>query len=170
MTKIKVLCVIGKSGSGKDTIAKMLSSSKAFKIVISHTTRPMREKEKQNVEHVFHDEEPKAIQRKIAYTIYGGYSYWITEDDLDERKINVYIIDEVGYEYLKENFSSILDIRILYIKRKNKKEISEERTIRDKDRKEISAEQIDYFINNNKGLSALMVESVKVGNKLIEWR
>ena len=40
----KLICIIGRTGSGKDTVAKWLQKEKKLKPVVSYTTRPIRSK------------------------------------------------------------------------------------------------------------------------------
>lgn len=164
MIKPQVLCIIGKSGSGKDTVAQMLSYIENTHLVISHTTRPKRRYEHDGVEHIFHDSEPNVIKNKVAYTIYGGYAYWTTYEDFVESKINIYIVDEVGYKDMISKYQYLIDIQVLYIKRANKRGIYKERLDRDKNRELLKAEEIDYFINNSYDMGELerQVSNLKI--------
>lgn len=51
----KLFCIMGKSASGKDTIFKRLVKDRELdlKTVVSYTTRPMREGEREGVEYPF---------------------------------------------------------------------------------------------------------------------
>lgn len=54
----KIICLMGKSSSGKDTIYKNLMEDKSLGLrkLIPYTTRPMREGEQEGVEYHFTDE------------------------------------------------------------------------------------------------------------------
>ena len=54
----KIICLMGKSSSGKDTIYKNLLEDKSLGLrkLIPYTTRPMREGEQEGVEYHFTDE------------------------------------------------------------------------------------------------------------------
>ena len=54
---IKILCISGKSGSGKDTIVNKLVKEHEFKKIVTYTSRPIREKEEQDVTYHFISEE-----------------------------------------------------------------------------------------------------------------
>ena len=53
MDKKTIIAVIGKTSSGKDTVAKVLNEKYGIPSVVSMTTRPKREYETNGVEHVF---------------------------------------------------------------------------------------------------------------------
>lgn len=48
-----IVAIIGPSGAGKDTVADIIADMMGFEKLISYTTRPMREGEKQGREHHF---------------------------------------------------------------------------------------------------------------------
>ena len=53
MNKIKIVTLFGKSGAGKDTVQKRIVSSADYHSIVSCTTRPAREKEKDGVDYFF---------------------------------------------------------------------------------------------------------------------
>jgi len=81
---------MGKSSSGKDTIAKILLQDKILNLkpVIPYTTRPIRHNESQGLEYYFVAEELLAQYRKIGKiieqrdydTIKGRWSYCTIDD------------------------------------------------------------------------------------------
>lgn len=50
---IKVIALFGPSGSGKDTIAKILAKQNNVHEIVSCTTRPMRDYEQDGVDYYF---------------------------------------------------------------------------------------------------------------------
>lgn len=100
MKPIKFL-IIGRTASGKTSIAKSVCEKLGLNQVISYTTRPRRTKEKDYVDHIFITEEDveKYQNDIVAYTEINGYKYFTTYDVLD--KSDVYIIDPVGVDNLK---------------------------------------------------------------------
>lgn len=95
-----LILLIGKSGSGKSTITKILNDEYNLKNVDSFTTRPKRYEQEKG--HIFiSDKEFDKIKLSdmIAYTEYGGYKYCATKKQLDTN--DIYIIDLNGLKNLK---------------------------------------------------------------------
>ena len=117
MEKKNLICVVGRSGAGKDYIAKRLSIILNYPLVVSHTTRPKRKKEKNGVEHWFDTKEEFQnvldTQTLIAYTKIGEYEYCATLEDIQDNCI--YIIDVNGIKYLREHFNDKVNIVVIYI-------------------------------------------------------
>ena len=93
--------IIGRTASGKSSIAKAVCEKLGLNQVISYTTRPRRPKEKDCVDHIFITEEDveKYKDDIAAYTEINGYKYFTTYDVLD--KSDVYVIDPIGVDNLK---------------------------------------------------------------------
>ena len=103
---------VGKSASGKSTIANMLEEQYGHKQVWSYTTRPRRcEDEKY---HIFiNDEEFDQLDELAAYTEYNGFRYGTTWEQLG--KCSIYVIDVPGIEALLQNMGERdLPICIIY--------------------------------------------------------
>lgn len=107
----KLYCIMGRTCSGKTTLAKMVAEAFNMKIVRSYTTRPMREGENEHTsDHTFvSDEDVKLFKGKIvSYTEINGYKYFVTKDMI--MNSDIYVIDPDGYHMLAE-----------YVERKNLK-------------------------------------------------
>ena len=86
----KLFCIMGKSASGKDTIYKCLVQDEelGLKTVVSYTTRPMREGERDGVEYHFVTEAVlkelqdagKVIECRDYDTVHGIWSYFTADD------------------------------------------------------------------------------------------
>ena len=86
----KIFCILGKSSTGKDTIFKELIRKNTFnfKTIVSYTTRPIREGEKDGQEYFFTDEagfnklkdEGKVIEDMCYNTIHGPWRYFTVDD------------------------------------------------------------------------------------------
>ena len=106
-----VFLVIGRSGTGKDTLVNYMCQKYGLKKLKSYTTRPPRQNEGDT--HIFIS--PEDVQKYqddiIAYTKIGEFEYFATKSQL--KDINFYIIDPKGVQdlenipNLKEEFSFI---------------------------------------------------------------
>lgn len=95
-----LVLLVGKSGTGKTTLEKMLVEYLGFKSVKSYTTRPKRTEDEDS--HTFvSKEEFDALENKVGYTKFNGYEYCATKEQLDNATI--YVIDPAGVEYLKNS-------------------------------------------------------------------
>ena len=110
----KIICLIGKSGSGKDTIIQKLHADLKIPIAISFTSRPMRPGEIQDLTYhfvsdsYFEDNKEKFIEQRI-YKTYGKdgnvefWKYGLTEESFEEGN-NLVIVDVNGYKALRKYF------------------------------------------------------------------
>ena len=117
MNKKTIICIVGRTSSGKDYISKRLSTILDYPLVVSHTTRPKRDNETNGVEHWFDSKEEfdDLMQNNtvIAYTKIGEYEYCALLEDIGDNAI--YIIDPHGIEYLKQNFKNQINLKIIYM-------------------------------------------------------
>lgn len=110
----KIVCLIGKSGSGKDTIIQKLHVDLNIPIATSFTSRPMRPGEIQDLTYhfvsdsYFEENKEKFIEQRI-YKTYGKdgnvefWKYGLTEESFEEGN-NLVIVDVNGYKALREYF------------------------------------------------------------------
>lgn len=94
---------IGRSASGKTTIANMLSKQCGFKQVESYTTRPPRYDNESG--HIFvSEDEFENLGELAAYTYYNSNHYGTTFEQLD--KCDIYVIDIPGFESLLKKLTN----------------------------------------------------------------
>jgi len=113
--KKQIICIIGKSGSGKSTIANWLKNKFNLNILPSYTTRAKRVGEQDGVEHKFISR-PKFIAimdsgDMVAYTKFNGKYYGATKEQLFIN--DIYIIDTQGLQTLRYNKD--IDVISIYI-------------------------------------------------------
>ena len=86
----RIFCIMGKSASGKDKIYKALMQDEALQLekIVTYTTRPIREKEKDGREYHFVTREAFEAMREKGqvieyrkYDTYFGPWYYFTADD-----------------------------------------------------------------------------------------
>lgn len=112
----KLFVIMGKSATGKDTLYKEIlrNDSLDLKEVISYTTRPIRDGEKEGVEYYFVSndslEELKAQDKIIEIrqynTVHGPWNYFTVNDgQIDLDKYNSLIIGTLeSYEQIRNYF------------------------------------------------------------------
>ena len=97
-----LICLMGRTASGKDTLANKLCERTGLHQVISYTTRERRVNEGNT--HIFiSDEEYQALENSgqiAAFTQIGPYKYCCTIDQLYEN--DIYVIDPMGVKHLQE--------------------------------------------------------------------
>lgn len=102
---------VGRSASGKSTIANILEEQYNLPQVQSYTTRPKRYETESG--HTFvSDSEFDELQNIIGCTEYNGHRYCSTKEQLDTASI--YVVDTAGVETLLERYESDRPIVIFY--------------------------------------------------------
>jgi guanylate kinase len=131
MNQHTVILITGESCSGKDSISIMLEHD-GYKVLKSFTTRPRRINEGDT--HVFITPEEISQYRDsfVAYTKIGEYEYFSTSQQL--LKNQIYIIDPLGVEYLKNKINNI-KLVVVYLNVSEKERLERALHIR-KDKKE----------------------------------
>ncbi len=112
----KIICLMGKSSTGKDTIFKELLKENPFglKTIVPYTTRPIREGERDGVEYFFVDEdrylaleaEGKVIEGRSYNTFHGVWRYFTVDDGQINLETDNYILIGTleAYRGLKKYF------------------------------------------------------------------
>lgn len=97
-----LICLMGKTASGKDTLANKLCERTGLRQIISYTTRERRTNEGDT--HIFiSDEEYQTLEDSgqiAAFTQIGPYKYCCTINQLYEN--DIYVIDPIGVQHLRE--------------------------------------------------------------------
>lgn len=163
-----LICLLGKSASGKSTLAKKIKEKFDIDLVITSTTRPMREGEKQGIDYNFlsYEEAQRAISNKefieyVEYIVHNGdkWIYGTRFKDIDINKNQLIVINPLGYEVIrkiyKENVIAIELkpfelIRIFRIIKRDKKNLLEAVRRYAADRKDFKDLKADIVIKNMK--------------------
>lgn len=107
-----IICLIGKSGSGKTTIAETLQKEYGYVALESYTTRPPRYNGETG--HKFIDLKTYLIlPNKVAFTEFNGHHYCATQAQVDDA--DLYVIDPFGLEQLKRLYHGHKQIITIYI-------------------------------------------------------
>ena len=122
-----LICIMGRTASGKDTLANKLCERMGLRQIISYTTRERRNNEGDT--HIFANkdtyEQMRAEGKVAAYTEIAGNYYWTTIDQLYEN--DVYIIDYYGVQTLRE--LNLPNIRLVTVYINTPDEIREQRAL-----------------------------------------
>ena len=105
----KIFCIQGLSGTGKDTLTKEVSKMLNIPILVSHTTRPIRDNEVDGVEYhfvsdrFFLDQAENFLETR-EYHVYNGdtWYYGLHKYELIGKPYSFLIVDRQGYEELQE--------------------------------------------------------------------
>lgn len=167
---IKIVVILGKSCSGKNTVVNKLVKEHNFKEIVPYTTRPIREKEIPDITYHYISEEEFVYKIEegffaewTKYETNSGVWYYGSSKECYEKydENSVIILNPVTYRKLLSNghnFKSIYiyanheTIRKRMMQRKDKEE-SERRLSSDiRDFKGIEQE-VDKIVYNNDGTS-----------------
>ena len=128
--KKKIIVVMGKTSSGKDTVCKYLRDVYGIPMIVSNTTRPMRDYETNVVQHYFVSEEEMDILEKrkdlLAWTKFPktNYRYCATVSGMTDD-VMTYILNPDGVDFLDKNKENLnVDYHVIYLN------LSEEQLIR----------------------------------------
>ena len=107
MNNYKILAIIGEAGTGKDAIMKkVLKKNPNLHEIVSCTTRPPREKEKDGINYHFltHEEFANKVlnNEMLEATVFNDWCYGTSYDSLDVNKVNIGVFNPAGIEALME--------------------------------------------------------------------
>ena len=155
--KNTIVCIVGPSGSGKTLMSHYIWTQYSIPFIVSATTRPMREGEKDGVDH--HFVTPEVIRKAerdnniLAYTKFGGYEYCAFKETPYQHRSCTYVIDEDGVQYLMEHCQDEFELLMVYvdasIEERLDRGISQERIDRDNDRVKLDSKIYSDVIHND---------------------
>ncbi len=113
----KIICLMGKSSTGKDTIYKHLLADRrlGLKKIVPYTTRPIRNGERDGVEYFFRSEqdfrqmkeEDRIIEDREYRTVHGLWRYFVADDGQIKENGNYIMIGTLeAYRHLQDYFGS----------------------------------------------------------------
>ena len=172
-TKYTIIALMGKAGSGKDTIMKALLKQPAFQDaapIISCTTRPMREYEKDGIDYHFLTKEQftdKILSGDmLEATVFNDWCYGTSLENLSKDKVNIGVFNPEGAGLLRgrDNIKLTLiyigardkDRLLRQLNRENDPDVHEIIRRYSADEIDFAEEEIEYlepdcFIINNDG-------------------
>ena len=119
MNKYKIIALIGKAGSGKDTILrKLIDNNSALHEIISCTTRPPRDDEIDGKNYHFLSAEDFAHKllnnELLEAAVFNEWCYGTAYDNLDINKVNVGVFNPTGIESLL--YIPNIDLQVFYVR------------------------------------------------------
>lgn len=107
----KIICLMGKSSTGKDTIFRELLADceLGLEVIVSYTTRPVRAQEVQGQEYFFVDEEEfqrlqkegRVIEDRVYHTCHGLWRYFTVDDGKINLENHNYLVIGTLESYVK---------------------------------------------------------------------
>ena len=180
----KVFCIMGKSGSGKDTIFKEIikDNSLNLKKIVGYTTRPKRVEENDGVEYNFIDDDMinkfiqknKVIEIRKYDTVNGIWYYGTMDDGQINLQTNSYIVISTleSYSSFKKYFGSnnVIPLYIdvddgIRLQRILNREMSEDSPNYKEICRRFIADSEDF---SNKNLKLNGIEKIYSNNNLVE--
>lgn len=107
---------MGRSASGKTTIAKEVAKQLNLQKLKSYATRQPRQEELEHPEeadHIFISPEQVAHYNPVAYSKIGEAEYFFTENELSQA--DIVVIDPNGFKNLQERVSGDYKFVLIYI-------------------------------------------------------
>lgn len=114
----KIVCLMGRSSSGKDTIFKKLLSQDQVLLlnIVPYTTRPIRAGERDGIEYHFTDEEGfqellgkgSVIEARVYHTRLGLWRYFTVADEGIDLKEHSYVMIATleAYEQIQKAYGA----------------------------------------------------------------
>ena len=123
----KIILIAGPSGAGKTTISDYLYEKYDIPRVLTHTTRPMRVGERQNVSYHFETDDSFKHLHIFEHVKYGSYQYGSSREALnlawEKHDLVSLIVDIQGvYSYIKQLGDKVY---FLYVTTSTKEELKE---------------------------------------------
>ena len=102
MKRIKVIGIVGPSGSGKDTVVQSLMANypDKFHNIVTTTTRPKRSYETNGDDYYFVSQEDFFKQELLEKTEFRGWYYGTSVESLDVNKINIGVFNPCAIQQL----------------------------------------------------------------------
>lgn len=116
-----IVVLVGKSSSGKTSIAKYVTDNFRYDNIVSHTTRPIRPGEQEGIDYYFIGDTAFDVMEQegmfVETTKYRGWKYGISKQELENKEFGIVVTDIVGVRNLKRNGIKHVSI---YIERDDK--------------------------------------------------
>lgn len=173
--KPTIIAIVGASGSGKTYLSKLLQEHLGVYLIVSHTTRPMREGEIEGVDHYYIESAHRfGRSQMLSYTKFADYEYFALEEQVPPQGYCAYVVDERGLKFLKERKSHKFDIISIRVEATMdtllKRGIPLCRIKRDEDREPLPLGYYDCVIENNGTIEEFDTQIYETYKKICRWQ
>ena len=120
MQKQKLYCIIGKSGSGKDSVYKRILEETNLNPIIPYTTRPRRPFEENGKDYHFVSDEfmfnnPLVIEKRTYETVHGNWYYATVNDGQLQKGDSIIVASPEQYLNIKKYFDEKGNVDVIPI-------------------------------------------------------
>ena len=147
-----IIILSSPSGAGKTTLVKKISSSKKYKISISHTTRKPRANEKDGIDYFFvNSKEFKKLIKQNKFLehakVFKNYYGSLKENVISRLSKGENVIFDIDWQGTRQIKSKKLNYKIItiFILPPSKKELFKRLLKRDQKDKKIASERMKQF-------------------------
>lgn len=173
--KPTIIAIVGASGSGKTYLSKLLQEQLGVYLIVSHTTRPMREGEIEGVDHYYIENAHRfGRSQMLSYTKFADYEYFALEEQVPPQGYCAYVVDERGLRFLKERKNHKFDIISIRVEATMdtllERGIPLCRIMRDEDREPLPLGYYDCVIENNGTIEEFDTKIYETYKKICRWQ
>lgn len=175
MQRPVIIAIVGPSGSGKTYLSKYLRSEFDIPVIVSTTTRPIREGETEGEDYFF-VRSTKGYRREdmLTHTLFGEHEYFSLLSQLPQTGYCSYVVDENGVKALIESAGKDYDVFVVLVTCNTEKllqrGIDPLRIERDSRRKQIDYRLVNVIIGNNKSVKEFEEGARDMIKILEQWR
>jgi guanylate kinase len=114
----RLIIFVGESGSGKTTLVDALSKKYGYEVIVSHTTRPIRDGEVEGAD--YHFRIPRQLEldiqfeRAYQHTEFAGNYYWTVEEQYNFEGTRLVVLAPESVKQVKDKFDG--EVIIIYLK------------------------------------------------------
>ena len=173
--KPTIIAIVGASGSGKTYLSKLLQQELGVFLIVSHTTRTIRDGEVEGIDH-YYINDSRHINRNqmLSYTRFANHNYFALEEQVPPFGTCSYVVDEVGLKHLKERKSKKFNIISIRVESEPgtlvQRGIDQNRILRDANRELLPLDYYDYIIENNGTLDEFNQQIYNTYKKIQQWQ
>ena len=170
-----IIAIVGASGSGKTYLSKFLRNELNIPVIVSSTTRPMREGEIEGEDYFFiKNTEGYKQKDMLSHISFGGYEYFALRNQLPKSGFCSCVVEETGIRNLKQNAGDNYGVFSVTVQCKPEIRIARgvdpKRIERDQNRKPLSYEWVDYAIFNDGAVKEFEKAALNMIKVLEQWQ